>query len=309
MKKKGVYFLILILILCSFSVLVSINPLFKNQDDTVDRNIIPYFSASDSHAYQWHQIYGGYYDDKGYGVAIDNSNNVYLAGYTSGADYWDMCLVKYDSTGEKQWDRRWNDEDYGAVHSYGVAVDSSENIYLAGMAYLLAPGHMDMVLVKYNNSGDQQWNCTWGGSNDDVCNGVAVDSANNVYLAGYTNSFAVGGSDMVLVKYDSDGVQLWNSTWGGSDDDVCNGVTVDLEDNVYLAGTTDSFGKGKQDMVLVKFESNGQYKWNRTWGWIEDDMGQGAAIDSSNNVYFAGSTNYYESSGTDMVLVKYNSSG
>jgi len=58
-----------------------------------------------------------------------------------------------------------------------------------------------MVLVKYDSSGVLQWNRTWGGSNWDEGNGVVVDSSDNVYLAGFTESFGAGNFDMVLVKY------------------------------------------------------------------------------------------------------------
>lgn len=317
MKNKKSYLLIFILILCSCSVLLSINPLSNEQDDMVNRNIMPYFSASDSHAYRWDELWNWGYSAKSYGVATDNSNNVYLAGETRDHLSMDhMGLVKYeilpDGSGVDQWDVRWNGGvGHGGARGYGVAVDSSENVYLGGMTWIDAPsGHSDMVLVKYNSFGVQKWNSTWGGTANDEGYGVAVDLVNDyVYLAGYTDSFTVGGSDMVLVQYDSDGGQIWNRTWGGSDDDVCNGVAVDSSYNVYLAGTTKSFGKGEEDMVLVKFDSGGNFEWNRTWGWIEEDMGQGVAVDSSGYVYLAGSTNYYDASGTDMVLVKYDDSG
>ena len=53
-----------------------------------------------------------------------------------------------------------------------------------------------------------------------------------------TNGFGAGSDDMVLVKYDSSGVQQWNRTWGGIDDDGGWGVAVDSFDNVYLCGYT-----------------------------------------------------------------------
>ncbi|KKM84979.1 hypothetical protein LCGC14_1293720 [marine sediment metagenome] len=102
-------------------------------------------------------------------------------------------------------------------------------------------------LLSASNSGAQQWNLTWGGRSTSFGFGVAVDSANNVYLAGRTSQ------DMVLVKYDSSGMQQWNRTWGGSNWDEGRGVAVDSSNNVYLAGVTPTFGAGSADMVLVKF--------------------------------------------------------
>ena len=113
--------------------------------------------------------------------------------------------------------------------------------------------------LTISNSLICDWNRTWGGADDDGGSGVAVDSSGNVYLSGSTMSFGVGGQDMVLVKYDGNGVQQWNRMWGGADDDGARRVAVDSSSNVYLSGSTMSFGVGGEDMVLVKY-SQDSYK-------------------------------------------------
>ncbi len=254
---------------------------------------------------QWNRTWGGSDDDYGHGVAVDSSDNVYLAGGTEsfGAESYDMVLVKYDSSGVQQWNRIWDggDADYGR----GVAVDSSNNVYLAGDTRSFGAGSFDMVLVKYDSSGVQQWYHTWGGGDGDYGSEVTVDSSDNLYLAGYTRSFGAGSSDMVLVKYDSSGVQQWNRTWGGSDGESGSGVAVDSTNNVYLAGETESFGAGYEDMVLVKFDSSGVQQWYRTWGGSEWDVGNGVAVDSSDSVYLAGFTYSFGAGYEDLVLVKF----
>jgi len=115
-------------------------------------------------------------------------------------------------------------------------------------------GNKNIVpLLSASNSVAIEWNRTWGGIDEDEGRGVAVDSSDNVYVAGSTESFGAGGKDLVLVKYDSSGAQQWNRTWGGSNYDYGIGVAFDSYDNVYVAGFTYSFGAGAEDMVLVKF--------------------------------------------------------
>jgi len=114
-----------------------------------------------------------------------------------------------------------------------------------------------MILVKYDSSGVQQWNRTWGGIDRDYGVVPAVDSSDNVYVSGGTDSFGAGSWDAVLVKYDSSGVQQWYRTWGGSNEDNGRGVAVDSSDNVYLAGRTFNFGAGSSDMYLVKYGVDG----------------------------------------------------
>ena len=204
------------------------------------------------------------------------------------------------------WYRTW---DFDQEWSEGVAVDSTGNIYLVGCVYNMSSMYKmlyDMVLVKYDSSGVQQWNRTWGGSGVDEGYGVAVDSSDNVYLAGSTSSFGEGSSDMVLMKYDGSGVQQWNCTWGGGSSDESYGVAVDSSDNVYLVGGTNSFGEGSRDMVLMKYDGSGVQQWYRTWGGSSFDEGYGVAVDSFDNVYLSGSTESFPGTGGEsMFLVKY----
>ncbi|KKM74683.1 hypothetical protein LCGC14_1397870 [marine sediment metagenome] len=254
---------------------------------------------------QWNRTWGGSDDDYGSGVAVDSSDNVYLAGGTRsfGAESYDMVLLKYDSSGVQQWYRIWDGGD--ADYCRGVAVDSSDNVYLAGETGSFGAGSYDMVLVKYDSSGVQQWYRIWGGIDYDFGRGVAVDSSDNVYLAGYTHSFGAGSSDMVLVKYDSSGLQQWNRTWGGSGHEEAHGVAVDSSDNVYLAGENNTYGAGHGDMALVKHDSSGVQQWNRIWGGSGPDYGYGVVVDSSDNVYLAGYTHSFGAGSSDMVLVKF----
>ena len=146
------------------------------------------------------------------------------------------------------------------------------------------------IKLSASISHEYEWYRIWGGGLSDSGGRVAVDSLGNVYLAGSTESFGVGFSDMVLVKYDNAGVQQWDRTWGGADYDYGTDVTVDSTNNIYLVGSTFSFTAGGSDIVLVKYDSSGVQQWNRTWGGIDDDGGSVTAVDSSDNVYLAGIT-------------------
>ena len=258
---------------------------------------------------QWNRTWGGTEHDLGWGLTMDSSNNIYIAGQTKsyGGGSSDMFLAKYDNTGMLQWYRTWG----GTAYEVGRAVvtDSSDNVYLAGGHDGSWSGADHMHLVKYDSNGVEQWARTWGGTEWDRGFGVAVDSSDNVYFVGDTESFGAGGTDVILVKYTSSGVQQWNRTWGGTSFDIGYGVAVDSSDCVYIGGSTRSFGAGAIDMILVKYDSSGVQQWNRTWGGSNDDSGLGVAVDSSNNIYLAGQTESFGAGNSDMILVKFNSSG
>jgi len=203
----------------------------------------------------------------------------------------------------KTWGGSSNDE------GNGVAVDSKDNIYVVGYTSNFGAGNDDIVLVKYNSLGVQEWNKTWGGSSDDEGNGIAVDSKDNIYIVGSTNSFGAGGMDIYLVKCNSIGEQEWSKTWGGSYNDEGKGVAIDSFDNVYIVGRTDSLGELPDDIVIVKYNSLGIQEWNKTWGGNANDLGYGVTIDSEENIYVGGGTYSFGSGDWDMVLVKYNNFG
>ena len=97
-----------------------------------------------------------------------------------------------------------------------MAVDSSGNVYAAGYTEGALDGSnaggWDLFVVKYNSSGTKQWTRQLGTSSDDWAYGVAVDSSGNVYAAGYTEgaldgNTSSGSYDLIVVKYNSDGVK------------------------------------------------------------------------------------------------------
>ncbi len=183
----------------------------------------------------WQKTWGGNAESTGWGVAVDSSGYVYLTGGTRifGAGVNDILLLKFDSSGGIQWQRTWggSSDDEG----YGVAVDVSGNIYVTGKTYSFGAGIADVLLLKFNSSGSLQWQKTWGGSDNDVGLGVAVDSSGNTYVTGETFSF--GGIDVMLLKFDSSGGLTWQKTWGGSGIDVGNGVAVDSSGNALVVGS------------------------------------------------------------------------
>jgi len=115
---------------------------------------------------QWTKQFGTSSTDLADGVATDSSGNVYLVGYTyggldgntnSGAS--DLFVVKYNSSGTKQWTKQMGSS--SRDYDYGVATDSSRNVYVSGDTYggldnNTSAGNADLFVVKYNSSGTKQ---------------------------------------------------------------------------------------------------------------------------------------------------------
>jgi uncharacterized delta-60 repeat protein len=258
---------------------------------------------------QWQRTLGGASYDYGWKIVVDSNNDVYVTGSTrsQGAGSDDIVIAKYNSSGTIQWQRT-----LGGASSdggYGIAIDSGDNVYVTGYTSSEGAGSDDIVIAKYNSSGTIQWQRTLGGASSDVGYGIAIDSGDNVYVTGSTNSQGAGSDDIVIAKYNSSGTIQWQRTLGGASSDVGYGIAIDSGDNVYVTGYTNSEGAGNFDFIIVKYNSSGTIQWQRTLGGANNDYGYGIAIDSGDNVYVTGSTRSQGAGNDDIVIAKYNSSG
>ena len=211
----------------------------------------------------------------------------------------------------------------------GVAVDSSDNIYVTGFSEGALDnntnfGDKDIFLTKYNSNGTYQWTQQLGTSSYDSGHGVTVDSSDNIYVTGKTtggidNNTNSGNSDIFLTKYNSSGSYQWTQQLGTSLSEIGYGVTADSSNNIYVTGYTvggidNNTSSGSTDHFLVKYNSSGYYQWTRQFGSSLKEYGLGVVLDSSDNIYVTGYTaggldNNTNSGSLDFFLVKYNSSG
>jgi hypothetical protein len=253
----------------------------------------------------WNRTWGGDKNDFGYDVDVDSENNVYVSGYTNsyGNGSFDIFIVKYDPNGEQIWNRTWGGS--GLDGTYGIIIGLDDSIYVPGWTESFSLGEKDAFIVKYNSSGHQIWNRTWGGDYTDIGWAADIDTDGNCYMVGPQNSFGAGGMDAFLVKYDAFGERIWNLTWGGIDDDYGYSVALDEYNNPVIMGTTKSYGIGNMDVFVAKYNSSGHQLWNQTWGGIDDDEGCDLNIDCHNNIYLSGRTSSYGSGDFDAYIMKY----
>ena len=263
----------------------------------------------------------------GSGMAVDNAGNIGLTGSTAsfGAQGGSIAyLFKVNPEGKQLCFRTWGPQNYyrpnggsgsDDTFGYGVAFDSSNNMYWTGTTMAEDHETYDVFLIKYDSSCVQVYEVGWGGGQgNDIGRSIAVDASDNVYVTGSTSQFGSGQgfvtSDVFLLKYGPSGEFQWSKTWGGLGNDYGTGVAVDSVGNVYVVGSTDSYG-GQSDFVLLKYDSYGNLMWQKVWGGPQGDYGTGVAVDSGDSVYITGYSYSYGSTPgvASAVLVKYDASG
>lgn len=282
-------------------------------------------------------------EDRGSSCITDAAGNVYMVGFTSsnsdiattgahqtvhaggpitfGTGGYDAFLVKFNSSGVRQWATYYG----GSENDKGIscALDASGNVYMIGTTSStsgIATAGADETtvndgfLVKFNSSGVRQWGTYFEGTG----NACTTDASGNIYIVGLTNSTSgiatagahqtvmSGSGDAFLVKFNSSGVKQWGTYYGGpytlaSGMETGLSCATDALGNVYMTGHTPStsgiatagahqtiYGGSSTDAFLVKFNSSGVIQWGTYYGGAGVDIGYSCATDASGNVYMAG---------------------
>lgn len=260
-------------------------------------------------------------DDAGYGISVDASGNIYVVGtsFNTGTS-GDITLLKYDSTGILLWSNNYylnngNSEDAGL----DIKLDNSGYIYITG--YGTANNSKTLVVTqKYSPAGELLWTKTENGpSGNSRGIELAIDNSGNVCVTGFVSS--ANTTDAVLVKYNSSGDLVFKEITGGEGEDKAWSITVDDEDNIFIAGYKTN-SENNTDCYIAKFDSSGSLSWERTyngtgggedkaWAILADDEGDsyitGSSTDWTNNVNYV--TIKYDASGDLVWSSFYNGTG
>ncbi len=231
--------------------------------------------------------------------------------------------------------------DTGSDQAKSMARDTEGNLYVTGSFQatvdfdpdptgswdLTSAGGNDIFVAKYSEDGGLIWARQIGGTGADVGNGIAVDSAGDVYITGsfsdtvdfdpgtgVADLTSVGGVDGFVAKLDTAGDFVWGRQMGGPGTDVGNGIALDPDGNVLSTGffsdtadfdpgvTDESLTSfGNTDVFVSKLDAAGDFVWVRQMGGILTDRGNDVAVDAAGNVHTTGS--FFDTADFDPNLV------
>ncbi len=337
---------------------------FKN---TIGGIVDAFLSKFDADGKQiWGTYFGGPGLDRGYGLSIDSLDNVYLyvlnldgaaglatagAHQTTAGGGWEIILAKFNETGERVWSTYYGgsrDEGWSGMNTIRVvngslyvyaSTKSPDNIATPGAEKTTINSTENFFLAKFTLDGRRIWSTYVQGSDSASIHarGMSSDSKGNIYLGGHVfggKGWSTTGShqpnvgsnnayDAVLLKYDSAGKKVWGTYYGGTALEFCNTIVCDKDNNVYMAGTTQSSNDiatagsmqptikstTRADYFIVKFDETGKRQWGTYLGGTENESNPILNIMNDNSLMLSGNTTSWDIKITDDAIQKLHGGG
>lgn len=260
----------------------------------------------------WNRTWGTIGFDSASDVIVDSSFNVHITGYSyNGGNGRDTLYLKYNSSGDLQLALNWGGT--GSESGSGIELTTTGDIVISGGTSSFGAGNVDVYVLYYSSAGSLVWNTTWGSTIIDRGYDIAVDSMNNIYVAGWTyypDDLMAGAGiyniNFALIKFDSNGNTMWSRIWGRENMDYGSGVDVDSEDNIYFVGEGTIDGWGLKNFYIGKFDSSGTLLAETLWGGGNFEAGHAITINkATNDIYVAGDSESYNlEHSSDLVMIK-----
>ncbi|MBK7142929.1 MAG: T9SS type A sorting domain-containing protein [bacterium] len=215
-----------------------------------------------------------------------------------------VCLSALVTTATAQslvWSKHYGG--YFNEGGYGCQTTADGGYVAIGSTYSFGSGDHDLYIIRLDSLGDTLWAKTAGGTGTDYGRDLQVTADNGFLCVGSTTSSGAGGGDLLLVKYNQYGDQLWSKTIGGTAADEGWSIRATSDSNYIICGTTSSTGAGYADLWLVKVDESGNLLWSKTFGGVGGESGM--AVRETWDGYVAiGSTGSFGTGYSSIYMVK-----
>lgn len=257
-------------------------------------------------------------------VALDSQGNIVVTGYRQGArgqvtdlDNFDFYTVKFNSSGQKQWEDSYNPYATGDARAQALATDPAGDIYVAGYVTNDA-GNRDYYTIKYYGiDGTRAWTRSYDGPahGNDWAIGVKFDpvmgsnplDGNIIVIGTQLSDSADNDSDIHLIRYSTDGELRWERTLIRPHvTDTAEAVAMDSSGYIYVAGDTGN--NLNRDIISVIYDYEGTLLGGTTYdGGYGYDQSSSVAVNHQGEAFIAGYTTN-SSQNTDYIVVKQKNS-
>lgn len=266
----------------------------------------------------WAKKYDGpaHGDDRGIAIAIDDSSNVYVTGYSEGIGTMiDIVTIKYSASGDTKWVSRYDGPMSEVESPSCITLDAAGNVFVAGSGPSIPGESFDYITIKYSPSGSESWVRRFDrpipGGGEHVT--AIATHGGAVYVTGF--SVAPGFMDLIYtIGYSASGDTLFEAPYSGTGTGgrKPNSIAVNPTTGaIYLCGYEYSGSPvAGIDYLTLKYSPSGIITWAKHYNGTDSDVDEAKKIivDGTGSVYVTGFSEGV-SSAYDYLTIKYSAMG
>ncbi|MFH2142668.1 MAG: T9SS type A sorting domain-containing protein [Bacteroidota bacterium] len=238
-----------------------------------------------------------------YGYLISGNSYNFSTGYTA------TLIIKTDCTGDTIWKKVYDLSNTGTESAMSLLELNNGGYIVSGYYQDTNLLKKDMYLMELDVKGNIIWFKAYGGTENEGSYMLKQTYDKGFILCGYTSSsMSYGGNDIYVVKTDSLGNVDWENNYGGVSDESGYSIDLTYDGGYIIGGKTYSYGLGVDDLYMVKIDSQGNFKWQKTYGTSGDDYGEMIIQTLDSGFVFVGGIDN-GSGGYNSYIVKTDSSG
>ncbi|WP_025322790.1 choice-of-anchor D domain-containing protein [Deferrisoma camini] len=218
----------------------------------------------------WAKTYGGADYDRAYAVTPTSDGGYAVVGGTwswhaPGDNWYGLWVWKVDRFGYPVWQKVLGGHPDDYDDKWEIAETADGGLLLAGMNSV---SRDDAWILKLDADGTLVWQKAFG--TDEVDRLYALDPTPDLgaVAAGLTCASAATGCDVLVVRLDSAGEIAWQKSYGGAGYDHAWAVRAVPSGGYVVAGLTDSFGPGNENLWVLRLDAGGNVLWQRAYGLL-----------------------------------------
>lgn len=267
------------------------------------------FATVNMNAQGWDVTFGSDGEDFGEAVIQTSDLGFIVAGYSEsfGDDGdLDVYVIRTDVDGREIWSNFY-DEGLGQ-HAYKIIETGNKGFLVVGDIVENIGDKTNVYLLKISETGEREWSKTYGDSTFEErgFDIVKAKDGEGFLIIGFTNDTANGNSDILIIRIDDSGEEMWRKTFGEEKDDVGTAV-VALEDGFALSARSKSpFSEINNDAVLIRVDSDGEMVWTRRLGDGADNKeANDLVLTQDDHLIYVGSSHSFKRN----LIAKYDLNG
>ena len=251
----------------------------------------------------WTRTYGKKNADVGFDV-IKSAENCLITGVTRDpvSEKSDIYFININENGDTIFTKTYGGKENET--GFGSLVTQQGDYMIVGTSSTSSRGDNDIYIVRVDENGNKIWEKNYGTLNADRAVSIVQFNDSIFYLTGAIRYNGEPDYDLFVMRINGIGDSLWLKSYGDTLFDEGNNISVSKDGNLLVMGTTQSYGAGNKDMIVLKISPEGELLNQQTYGGAGSDEAITGFQTSDGGILLAGYTSSYGEGGADMFLVK-----